>query len=231
MNKEDLNKLIKNLPDKPGILGKDEFFNSSVLIPLVKYKNEYNFLFEKRAKNIRQGGEICFPGGEHNPAIDKDFEDTAIRETTEEIGVWHDRIKIVGSLDTIIGPRGVTVDSCIGILSIRNINECTIDRSEVEKIFTVPVSYFETNKPKKYKVISKNIHTFYNDEGIEEDLIPSGKNAMDEHIDKSYREFIRTVLVYKTHGEIIWGITARLIFEVILKLTMNNKKLVRDKSN
>jgi 8-oxo-dGTP pyrophosphatase MutT (NUDIX family) len=79
MNKEDLKKLVNNLPSSPGILRKDEFFNSAVIIPLIYLNDEYHFLFEKRAANIRQGGEICFPGGEYDPRLDKNFSDTAIR--------------------------------------------------------------------------------------------------------------------------------------------------------
>lgn len=63
MNKEDLILLTKNLPSVQGILGKEEYFNFAVLIPLISIDDGYNFLFEKRAANIRQAGEICFPGG------------------------------------------------------------------------------------------------------------------------------------------------------------------------
>ena len=56
MNTSELEKLKSKLPIHPGILRKEEYFNSAVLIPLVFVNNEYNFLFEKRAANIRQGG-------------------------------------------------------------------------------------------------------------------------------------------------------------------------------
>ena len=61
MKNIDFEKLISVLPKYPGVLGKEEYFNSAVLIPLVLINKEYNFLFEKRAASIRQGGEICFP--------------------------------------------------------------------------------------------------------------------------------------------------------------------------
>ena len=144
MIKKDLQKFTRKFPVEQNILGKEEFFNAAVLIPLVNADGEYNFLFEKRATNIRQGGEICFPGGEIEEN-DKSIEETILRETFEEIGVNQERIQILGKLDTLIGPRGMTVDSCVGIVDISSIGECHIDKSEVEKIFLVPVSFFENN--------------------------------------------------------------------------------------
>ena len=63
MKKDCLKRLVSNLPKHPNVLGISRFFNSAVLIPLVKIDGEYNLIFQKRAANIRQGGDICFPGG------------------------------------------------------------------------------------------------------------------------------------------------------------------------
>ncbi|MFP4017551.1 MAG: hypothetical protein ACLFUI_11025, partial [Halanaerobiales bacterium] len=47
MDKIFLKNLKKNLPEIPGILGKEEhYFNSAVLISLVEIEGEYHFLFE-----------------------------------------------------------------------------------------------------------------------------------------------------------------------------------------
>ncbi len=52
----------------------------------------------------------------------------------------------------------------------------------------------------------------FNEDGQEESLIPiSSKN-------KTYTENIREVLVYKVAGEVIWGITARLVYEIVKKI-------------
>jgi 8-oxo-dGTP pyrophosphatase MutT (NUDIX family) len=82
MKKKELKKLVKNLPDKPGVMARDRYFNSAVLIPIVKIKDEYYLIFQKRAAHIRQGGDICFPGG-RKEENDKSFKDTALRETYE----------------------------------------------------------------------------------------------------------------------------------------------------
>jgi 8-oxo-dGTP pyrophosphatase MutT (NUDIX family) len=71
------------LTNSPEILGKDKYFNSAVLVPLVEIDNKFHFLFEKRANHIRQGGEVSFPGGEFTKK-DQGLRHTAIRETSEE---------------------------------------------------------------------------------------------------------------------------------------------------
>jgi 8-oxo-dGTP pyrophosphatase MutT (NUDIX family) len=212
MTESDLQKLANKFPTQPNILGKEEFFNSAVLIPLVKFNGEYNFLFEKRAENIRQGGEICFPGGEIEPN-DKDIKETILRETFEETGIRQDKIKLLGRLDTLIGPRGITVDSYVGIVEIKSLHDCNVDKSEVEKIFFIPVSFFENTEPENFTVVTESKLTFYNSGNEEENLLLPNKTN-----DKSYFKNKRKVFVYKAEGEIIWGITARLVYQVIKML-------------
>ncbi len=210
MNK--LQILKSNLPKTLGILGKDEFFNSAVLIPLVCIDDEYHLLFEKRAAHIKQGGEICFPGGKIE-ATDKDAVDTALRETFEEIGVNSESINVIGKLDILFGPRGVLVEPVIAEVKISNIDKLIIDRTEVEKAFSVPLSFFENNEPEVFKIHSAVTHKCYNSKGEEEELILPNNYGND-----TYYKSIRNVMVYKTEGEIIWGITARLVYEVVQKL-------------
>jgi len=207
MNKLDI--LKSNLPKVPGILGKDEFFNSAVLIPLVFVDDEYHLLFEKRAANIKQGGEICFPGGRVEKT-DKSTVDTALRETFEEIGVNSKNIKVIGKLDILFGPRGVLVEPIIAEVKINTLSELTLDKSEVEKVFSVLLSFFEKNEPEHFKIHSSVTHKSYNSKGEEEELILPNNHGND-----TYYKSIRDVLVYKTEGEIIWGITARLVYEIV----------------
>ena len=207
-----INTLKTNLPKVPGILGKDEFLNSAVLIPILFIENEYYLLFEKRSQNIKQGGEICFPGGR----VDEDDLDsvyTALRETKEEIGVPREKITILGKMDTLFGPRGVLVEPIVAHMNIDNLDELIIDESEVEKAFLVPIAFFENNEPEVFKIHSTVEHTSYNSNGEVEDLILPNDYGND-----TYYKTIREVLVYKTQGEVIWGITARLVYELIQTL-------------
>ena len=127
-------------------------FNSAVLIPLIHINDEYHLLFQKRANNIRQGGEVCFPGGEFDPEKDRDFLETAVRETIEEIGIKKDDIEIIGEMDTLVAPMGVTVDPFVGVLNINDLDKLNIDQTEVDRVFILPVSYFLSNNPSEYYV-------------------------------------------------------------------------------
>jgi hypothetical protein len=80
MRREQIVKLKNVLPEIPGINGSEEYFKAAVLVLLVLLDEEYHLVFQKRVLNIRQGGEICFPGGHFDPGIDPDFEHTAIRD-------------------------------------------------------------------------------------------------------------------------------------------------------
>ncbi len=226
MTSIDFASLREALPKTPGILGKNEFFNSAVLLPLIKTDGYYSLLFEKRAEHIRQGGEICFPGGGYEEETDSNFKETAIRETEEELGIGREKIRIVGRLDTLIGPRNVTVDPFIGIVELNSIDDCTLDKEEVAKVFTVPLEFFMETEPEEYRVVSVHEHQFLNSKGEEESLIPIKNNGENE-IDKSYSKSVRKVYVYKTEGEVIWGITARLIKE----LTDTLKRVPHSMSN
>jgi 8-oxo-dGTP pyrophosphatase MutT (NUDIX family) len=214
-----LEKLQSNLPKVQGILGKEEYFNSAVLIPFVFIDGEYHLLFEKRSANIKQGGEICFPGGRIEKS-DKTPTDTALRETFEEIGVEKSKITVIGKLDILFGPRGVLVEPIVAEVKIEKLSKLKIDKSEVEKVFLVPLSYFENNEPEHFKIHSSVTHKSFNSKGEEEDLILQNNYGND-----TYYKSIRDVLVYKTAGETIWGITARLVYEVISLLKRNEKSV------
>lgn len=218
MNQKDLNNLVIGLPEVPGILRKDEFFNSAVIIPFVLIGDEYHLLFEKRAANIRQGGEICFPGGEYDPKYDRNFTDTALRETIEELGIDRERINVLGILDTVIGPMGVTVDSCIATLNIKNIDELNFDRTEVEKVFLVPVSYFLDNPPEEY-FVQLMVHPHYmDDKGNTVHLLPSKELELPEKYNRPWLAGKRKIFVYKLKEGVLWGLTAALVREIIHRL-------------
>jgi 8-oxo-dGTP pyrophosphatase MutT (NUDIX family) len=220
MKEIDFKKLISVLPKYPGVLGKEEYFNSAVLIPLVLIEKDYHFLFEKRSASIRQGGEICFPGGEIDINKDKSFEDAAIRETIEEIGISKDNIEKVGCLDTFVGPMGVTVDSVVARLKVADLKKINFDKNEVEKVFTVPISFFLENQPEVYEM-RQELQSFYlNEKGERIDLLPVKQLGLPDRYSKPRLGKKHKVYVFKYDSEIIWGITAALIMEFINKIKM-----------
>jgi len=213
LDNEKIKLLEGTLANQPSVLAKDKYFNSAVLVPLHFINDECHFLFEKRAGNIRQGGEVSFPGGEIDTALDKNIKDTAIRETIEELGVAADQIEIIGGMGTLVAPMGVTVDPFVGKLNINSIEELKIDYKEVEKLFTIPVSFFLENQPDTY-YIDVRAHPYdVDDEGNKIELLPVKKLGLPNRYADPWRKARHRVLIYNTPGEIVWGITAEIVYE------------------
>jgi 8-oxo-dGTP pyrophosphatase MutT (NUDIX family) len=145
--------------------------------------------------------------------------ETAVREACEELGINRNQISIIGCIDTLVGSMGVTVDSYLSELKINSIGELNIDKSEVEKVFSVPVSFFIQNPPESYE-LNIEVHPFCTDEnGRRVELFPARELKLPERYYNSWQVRKHKVWVYKTGEGVIWGITAALIKEVIRIIT------------
>ena len=217
MNKYNLKRLVSNLPKYPNILGRERYFNSAVLIPLVKIKGEYHLLFQKRAANIRQGGDICFPGGGFEKGVDKNFKDTALRETFEELGICKKDIKILGQLDTYMAPIGAIIEPFVARIKKKAYKNMKIDYNEVEKTILIPISFFKNNKPQEYN-LSHEIQPYKIDEtGKKEILFPVEELGLPDTYKKPWGNKNHKIWVYKYEGEVIWGITSVIINDLLQK--------------
>ncbi len=222
MDESLINKLKKNLKNENYIIGKDKYFNSAVLIPIIQIEDEYHLLFEKRSENIRQGGEVSFPGGEYDSENDMNFQETAVRETVEELGISKEQITVLRSMGSLVAPMGITVDTFISFLKVNDISELQIDTKEVERIFTIPISYFIKNKPSKYFVRLEVHPNKKNDKGGITELLPVKKLKLPDRYSKPWKGKKHRILVYETYEETIWGITAELVFEFCKLLDNGN---------
>ncbi len=219
MDSAQLSVLLRKLPAVPGIFGRETFFNSSILVLLVKLGEEYHFIFEKRNSEIRQGGEVCFPGGMFDSGKDTSYLQTAIRETGEEIGLPAEKITILSALDTIVAPMGATIEAFLGIAEIESLAELHLNTDEVEKVFSIPVAYFEKTEPEKYQAIIR-VHPTTIDEatGQEEVLFPAQQLGLPEMYYKPWGGSKYDIYLYQTEHGPIWGLTARYVYDIAHKL-------------
>ncbi len=217
MNIKDFQKLQELIGFTSEINGRDEYFRSVVLVLLVPIDGEYHFVFQKRCQTIRQGGELCFPGGRID-ASDGSLEETAIRETTEEMGIPKEKIQIIGRLDTIVAPMGAIIDAFVGIAEI-DVKDIVINPKEVECIITLPISYFMEHEPEMYSAEVHVSPTHHDKEtGQEVILLPSEELGLPDTYRKPWGGFRYRVLVYKLRDQILWGITARLVEDLIWRI-------------
>jgi len=147
-----------------------------------------------------------------------DFRETAIRETTEELGITRDKIIISKPLGALVTPRGVIVETFIGRLAINSLNELKPDPREVEEIFSIPVSWFIDNKPKIYFTRVEVQSSVTRPDGTKQILLPVEELGLPPKYEKNRKGMNYRVVVYKTHDHVIWGITAGILYELIQKI-------------
>lgn len=219
-----LEQIPKIFSEYSSIIGKDRYLNSAVLIPIAVFNNEEFLLFEKRSFSVRQPGEISFPGGHYDSELDKDFMDTAIRETAEELGIPKSKITVLGKLGTLVTPMGIIVETFVGKLDFNSLDEIHYDSKEVDRTFLVPLKYFMITQPEIYEN-QIQLHPYILDEnGNKIDLLPVRELGLPERYANPWKKGKHRVIVYRYDQEIIWGITAELIFELVNRLKKLNEK-------
>jgi len=106
---------------------------------------EVSMIFIKRPSNNphdKHGGQISFPGGQKEEG-DNNYEETALRECYEEIGVPKDTIEILGALTPIyVYVSDFYVQPFIGYTPQKP--EYVLQASEVDYILTEKIAYLNT---------------------------------------------------------------------------------------
>ena len=89
---------------------------AAVLLFLYQKDGEYCILLNKRSERVEHHkGEISFPGGARDPE-DRDFLDTALRESEEEMGINRADVTILGELDDIVTRSNFQVKVYVGTI-------------------------------------------------------------------------------------------------------------------
>lgn len=168
----------------------------SVLIPCIRTDSGDALLLEVRSQNVRQPGEVCFPGGRAEPG--ETPAQTAIRETCEELGICPTDIEITSELEPLIMGDGRKVYPITARLLVDGIGGLRLSEYEVEEVFLLPVPWLEDNRPVHYDLSKMS------DDDLPEKLLDYLVNY------GSYRKTGETdYMEYEGYG--IWGLTARII--------------------
>lgn len=191
-----LEELRKKLKKPPAQQERGNRRDAAVLIALTTDApdvQELSVLFEVRAKNLKvQPGEICLPGGGIENT--ETPEQTAVRETCEELLTEISCVDIIGKLPKMVTPRGGDLYPVIGVLSDY---KGTYSRDEVDHVFTVPLSFFLENEPSCYEVGMETRPG----EDFPYELIPGGREY-------PWAKRTRKIYFYQYGDITIWGVTA-----------------------
>lgn len=154
---------------------------AAVLVPLVDHPGGMTVLFTERTATLpKHAGQISFPGGTHVPG-EETPEETALRETQEEVGIGAASIELIGRLsprDTATGFRVVPV---VGFIEAPL--DLAADPSEVAAVFEVPLAF----------------------------VLDAANHRIDRRIVRGEEREFRAMPFGDYY---IWGLTARILFEL-----------------
>ena len=132
----------------------------------------------------KHGGQISFPGGMQE-STDSSLEDTALRETFEEVGIPVEEIKLLGPTTSLYIPvSNFQVFPFLAYLEKTPVFHP--QPSEVRSILEVPLSHFS------------------NKENLKMTDMKVSKNMT-----------LKNVPYYDVEGHILWGATAMMIREML----------------
>ena len=165
--------------------------DAAVLVPLVQQDSQWHVLFIRRASNEqdRHSGQVAFPGGRMEES-DASHEDTALRETHEEIGIHPNGVQLLGKIAPYITISDYAVTPVVGIVNWPT--TLTLQTSEVARAFLMPLAWLQDTSNFTYRARA--------------DMDPQSSRR---HPIIVFNEF---------DGETLWGATARMTLNFLKAL-------------
>ena len=111
---------------------------AAVILLLYPKGGEYRILLNKRSDSVEDHkGEIAFPGGRKDDE-DLTLQDTALRETYEEMGVRPQDVEVLGELDDVPTISNYLISPYVG--AIAHSYPFRPNEREVEEVLEIPVA-------------------------------------------------------------------------------------------
>ena len=172
----------------------------AILVPLVEQEGKLFLLFETRARTLvgHQPNEVCFPGGRREAGEPR--QETALRETWEELGIPREEIEILSPLDVIQDISDRVVWPFLGKVSAAGLRAMHESASEVQNTFLVPLDYLLNYPEEVYR---------YPVGPAVDDSFPFDRIGFPH--DYPWRRGWMDVPIYEYEGHFIWGMTGRMV--------------------
>jgi 8-oxo-dGTP pyrophosphatase MutT (NUDIX family) len=117
----------------------DEAADAAVLIPITQECNPRVILTVRSATLKSHAGEVAFPGGKRDPQ-DLNLQQTALRETFEEIELDPAAVEIIGPGPERTSRFGLRVRPFVGLVQ-SGVN-LKANPQELQEVFSVPLAFF-----------------------------------------------------------------------------------------
>ena len=112
---------------------------AAVLVPLIWMDDQWHLLFTRRTDHVESHkGQVSFPGGGCDE-VDSTPEDTALRETEEEVGIDRRDVRILGRLVNMITVTSFRVTPVVAVIKWPAVFK--VGEHEVARIFTIPLNW------------------------------------------------------------------------------------------
>jgi 8-oxo-dGTP pyrophosphatase MutT (NUDIX family) len=196
---ERLDKAYKteNKPESPypESLLNTEPTSAAVLIPIFKQENDWHLLFIRRTvtSQDRHSGQVAFPGGRCDPE-DTDEKGAALREAKEEVGIDSKDVQILGRTRELLTITNFYISPFVGMIPWPY--KFTPQKNEVDRIFSIPLSWLADNRNRKVHQQKVN------------------KNSTN----------IPVIYFDEFDGEILWGASARITLILLEALGLADPK-------
>ncbi len=132
---------------------------ASVLVPVVNREAGLTVLLTRRTAHLHDhAGQISLPGGRSEG--NESPEETALRETAEEIGLHPRHVELLGSLTDYVTVTGYRVTPVVGLVSPPF--DLQPDTFEVAEIFEVPLTIFlDPANHQRNRVVTEGVERQY----------------------------------------------------------------------
>lgn len=186
----------------PAIQNEADYLVAAVMVPLIWRPEGLSLLFEVRSAQLNwQPGEICFPGGRID-SEDASPAEAALRESGEELGLEAGDLRLLGPLNYIVSPIGVIMHPFVGYIA--STAKIIPNSAEVAEVFTVPLEYLLNYQP------------LTADMAVATRPLPGFPFKELPHYSPLWRRRAKYPVLFYHYGDyVIWGITARVLYNFL----------------
>lgn len=125
---------------------------AAVLLPLFEKEGGVHILLTKRTQKVKtHKGEISFPGGVRDED-DETLEQTALRESFEELGIKKEDVEVLGCLDDVETLTEYMIRPFVGTFPYPY--PFAVNRDEIEQIIELPLESLLQRDRFEKKVVS-----------------------------------------------------------------------------